>query len=153
VVKAIFSSHERLKLYNFANAAENPANLNSPNIIVAGNNIRLPDFYMSPFTPSGRRTTGFQIGIHTYVGNSIDPRDGVTPVSWTDSVGGLGFSVTVWRLSNQMNRWAQFKTLTGLLVNEIAVTSDIDCSELFFSFDPTKFVNPTGAFLLSFLEL
>jgi hypothetical protein len=163
-MRAPFSSHERLILFDFG--LYEAGNLTVPYDNVNAGAPQPPNIIMSPMTPSGKRTTGFSFSIFSQI-RAGGPPQAIYDVRRGTAVDGIrtlsppvaaGYSITVWRFSNLVQRWAQFRQLTGIQSETLVVTSDCDASELFFQFDPATLAGApaggtTGALVMAFLEI
>lgn len=109
-----------------------------------------PHFLMSPETPDGRPTLGFEFCLTV---RSFSPGDAAAALA-------PGFTVVVWELIGNMQtadgafvpNWAAFETLTGVNFDELYHSFDINTTALRFqiyNFDPAA----GRSLMIAFCEL
>lgn len=112
-----------------------------------------PHFIMSPETPSGLPTTGFEWGICDPAVIHQDPA-----IRFQNAAGGI--DVTVWVLigttffpnGGDNPQWASFQTLSGVLPSKLYRSFDIDASILRFQLGPTG-ITVDGVAVMFFSEI
>jgi hypothetical protein len=125
---------------------------NDPNnLIPAGSSEGGEHFQMSPETSDGRPTLGFEFCLFT---KGMDP---ITQGPVAVAAPG-GFQVTVWAMigntmlsdGSQLPVWASFQTLTGVQLNQLYHSFDVNTTVLRFQFGN---IAVDGSIAIAFAEL